>query len=75
MPGVNQSTRSESDNSPSVISSGINEENNIDSVEGCEDKDVVARQLCEAASQEDDPFLRAALWDEYNEYKKIILRQ
>ena len=51
------------------------EENNIDSVEGCEDKDVVARQLCEAASQEDDPFLRAALWDEYNEYKKIILRQ
>ena len=37
--------------------------------------DKVARQLCEAATKEEDPFLRAALWDEYNEYKKIIARQ
>src|SRR5690606_27449545 len=44
-------------------------------VPGCEDTDKVARQLCEAATKEEDPFLRAALWDEYNEYKKIIARQ
>ena len=44
-------------------------------VEGCEDVDKVARQLCEAATKEEDPFLRAALWDEYNEYKKIVARQ
>ena len=45
------------------------------SVEGCEDTDKVARQLCEAATKEEDPLLRAALWDEYNEYKKILARQ
>ena len=44
-------------------------------VEGCEDDDTVARQLCEAATDEEDPFLRAALWDEYNEYKRILARQ
>ena len=44
-------------------------------VEGCEDTDKVARQLCEAATKEEDPLLRAALWDEYNEYKKIIAPQ
>ena len=44
-------------------------------VEGCEDTDKVARQLCEAATKEEDPLLRAALWDEYNEYKKIIAIQ
>ena len=44
-------------------------------IEGCEDEDTVARQLCEAASNEEDPFLRAALWDEYNEYKRILARQ
>lgn len=44
-------------------------------VEGCEDEDKVARQLCEAATAEKDPFLRSALWDEYNEYKKILVRQ
>lgn len=44
-------------------------------IEGCEDEDKVARQLCEAATEEKDPFLRAALWDEYNEYKKIVARQ
>jgi hypothetical protein len=43
-------------------------------VEGCDDSDTVARQLCEAATQEQDPFLRAALWDEYNEYKRILGR-
>jgi hypothetical protein len=45
------------------------------SVQGCNDVDKVARQLCEAATQEADPFLRAALWDEYNEYRKILSRQ
>jgi hypothetical protein len=43
-------------------------------VEGCDDQDRVARQLCEAATKESDPFLRAALWDEYNEYKQTIAR-
>jgi hypothetical protein len=43
-------------------------------VEGCNDQDRVARQLCEAATKEADPFLRAALWDEYNEYKKLVAR-
>jgi hypothetical protein len=44
-------------------------------VEGCNDQEKVARQLCEAATKEADPFLRAALWDEYNEYRKILARQ
>jgi hypothetical protein len=43
--------------------------------EGCSDQDKVARQLCEAATKEADPFLKAALWDEYNEYRKILARQ
>jgi len=46
----------------------------VQSVEGCDDQDTIARQLCEAATQEEDPFLRAALWDEYNEYKRILGR-
>ncbi|HEY7671120.1 MAG TPA: hypothetical protein VIC71_02800 [Gammaproteobacteria bacterium] len=44
-------------------------------IEGCEDTDKVARQLCEAATEEKDPFLRAALWNEYNEYRRILARQ
>src|SRR5690606_17680797 len=44
-------------------------------VQGCADADRVARQLCEAATKEEDPFLRAALWEEYNEYRKILARQ
>jgi hypothetical protein len=47
----------------------------VATVQGCNDADRVARQLCEAATQEQDPFLRAALWDEYNEYKKLVARQ
>ena len=46
----------------------------VATVQGCNDQDRVARQLCEAATEENDPFLRAALWDEYNEYKKLIAR-
>jgi hypothetical protein len=46
----------------------------VATVEGCNDPDRVARQLCEAATKEADPFLRAALWDEYNEYKKLVAR-
>jgi hypothetical protein len=34
------------------------------------DDDVVARQLREAAMEEEDPALREKLWDEYREYKK-----
>jgi hypothetical protein len=41
-------------------------------VEGCDDTDLVARQLCELATREEDPFLRADLWDEYNEYLAIL---
>ena len=33
------------------------------------DDDIVARQLREAAINEDDPALRAKLWDEYRKYK------
>ena len=44
-------------------------------VEGCEDNDPILRQLCEAATKEEDPFLRATFWEEYNEYKKILTRQ
>lgn len=44
-------------------------------VAGCTDSNKVLRQLCEAATEEDDPFLRAQMWDEYNEYKKIVARQ
>ena len=46
----------------------------VASVAGCNDQDRVARQLCEAATEEKDPFLRGALWDEYNEYKKLVAR-
>jgi len=53
----------------------ITDEETMPSVEGCEDEDTVARQLCEAATEEEDPFLRAALWEEYNEYNKILARQ
>ena len=34
-----------------------------------EDDDIVARQLREAAMNEDDPELRERLWDEYRAYK------
>jgi hypothetical protein len=34
------------------------------------DDDVVARQLREAAQAEQDPELRARLWDEYRRYKR-----
>ncbi len=33
------------------------------------DDDIVARQLREAAMNEDDPALREKLWDEYRKYK------
>ena len=44
-------------------------------VEGCNDEDTVARQLCELATDEEDPVLREQLWEEYNEYLKIVARQ
>ena len=34
------------------------------------DDDVVARQIREAAINEDDPVLREKLWEEYRNYKK-----
>ena len=33
------------------------------------DDDIVARQLREAAENEQDPELRAKLWEEYRSYK------
>ncbi|MEM1089438.1 MAG: hypothetical protein AAGI67_03560 [Pseudomonadota bacterium] len=36
------------------------------------DDDVVARQIREAAINEDDPSLREKLWEEYRNYKKSI---
>ena len=65
----------ETDNPMPVSSTRSNDEETEVQVEGCNDEDKVARQLCEASTEEQDPFLRAALWDEYNEYKKIIARQ
>ena len=44
-------------------------------IEGCNDEDTVARQLCELATEEEDPALREQLWEEYNEYLKIVARQ
>ena len=44
-------------------------------VEGCNDEDTVARQLCELATDEEDPVLREQLWEEYNEYLRIVARQ
>ncbi len=44
-----------------------------DRTQGCEDDEkLLTRQLCEAAMKEEDPFLRSALWDEYDGYKKIL---
>jgi hypothetical protein len=34
------------------------------------DDDVVARQLREAATKEEDPAIREKLWDEYRKYKR-----
>ena len=34
-------------------------------------EDVIARQIREAAVQEDDPIIRAALWDEYRKHMGI----
>jgi protein-S-isoprenylcysteine O-methyltransferase Ste14 len=31
--------------------------------------------LCELATVEEDPFLRAALWEEYNQYRRLVARQ
>ncbi len=39
------------------------------------DDDIVARQLREAAMQEQDPELREKLWDEYRKYKGIQARR
>jgi hypothetical protein len=35
-----------------------------------DDDDIVARQLREAAINEDDPELREKLWQEYRDYKR-----
>ena len=35
------------------------------------DDDIIARQLREAAIAEEDPALRARLWDEYRKYKGL----
>jgi hypothetical protein len=39
------------------------------------DDDIVARQLREAAMEEDDPELREKLWDEYRSYKSGIAKR
>lgn len=38
----------------------------------CADTDVVAGQLCTIATNEPDPFLRADLWLEYQEYTQLV---
>jgi len=47
----------------------------VSAIEGCDDENIVAQQLCEAATLEEDPFLRAALWREYNLYREILESQ
>jgi hypothetical protein len=59
----------------SVFEQSARQDRTSPQIEGCEDENKVARQLCEAATEEEDPFLRAALWEEYNEYKRILGRQ
>jgi hypothetical protein len=41
-------------------------------VEGCTDRDSMARQLCEIATKEEDPFVKGNLWREYEEYVKVL---
>ena len=41
-----------------------------DDIPDISDDDIVARQLREAAMNEDDPELREKLWDEYRRYKR-----
>ena len=41
-------------------------------IKGCDDVDIVARGLCEAATVERDKDLREKLWQEYSDYKKIV---
>jgi hypothetical protein len=72
---VNSSGGDSTSGSGSVFEQSAPRERTTPQVEGCEDENTVARQLCEAATDEEDPFLRAALWEEYNEYKRILGRQ
>ncbi len=41
-----------------------------DDIPDARDDDIIARQLREAAMQEQDPELREKLWEEYRKYKK-----
>ena len=41
-----------------------------DDIPDARDDDIIARQLREAAMQEQDPLLKEKLWDEYKRYKR-----
>ena len=41
-----------------------------DDIPDAKDDDIIARQLREAAMQEEDPELKEKLWEEYRKYKK-----
>ncbi|MEX2525838.1 MAG: hypothetical protein WD750_12830 [Gammaproteobacteria bacterium] len=43
-----------------------------DDIPSGDDDDIVARQLREAAMEEEDPELREKLWDEYRKYKEGV---
>jgi hypothetical protein len=45
-----------------------------DDIPDGQDDDIVARQLREAATSEQDPELKEKLWDEYKKYKTGISR-
>lgn len=49
------------------------EERTPDDVPTMVDDDIIARQLREAALVEQDPALRARLWDEYRKYKGLLV--
>lgn len=66
-------TESKSGNTSSSVGNGGNHSKRVpfDIGDGSDD-DVVARQLREAAVNEDDPVLREKLWQEYRNYKKSL---
>ena len=42
----------------------------MDDIPDARDDDIIARQLREAAMQEEDPVLKEKLWEEYKRYKR-----
>ncbi len=54
------------------VASEHEQDYDIETVARVQDDDIIARQLREAAMAEEDPELKAALWDEYRNYKESL---